>query len=173
MIGESHKNDGFDNDNSIRCNILRSVSNLIMIHSINRGYFTNHNTFLFNTTNVDKNLIECAKDVNYFVFQCTSVDKHPKLRSRHPQNAPNQQTLSTGRVSDEEVYICQACMIWCHREHGKRKGIKLGAPPVSSFPGFIRMLVFDGVRRCSIVGEKKCKCNHIMDCEFKKVEMVC
>lgn len=164
FIGARGDETDIDNTTSIRCHILRAVSNLIIIQSLNINEYGNKYMFVLDNVDVDPSFIQCQGEMKFDACKCKSNDMHSK--SANPTNV-----LEHPNNYLQDKLICQSCMIWCHQDHKERSCVKLGSsPPYSLFPGLFRMMFVDGVWRvkCSILGETKCYCNVITNCQLMK-----
>ena len=168
--------DSFRNMKSIRCNISRAVSTLAVIHEIKINDYDNFHHFLFHSMDIEPRFIECSKIIKYDAYRYEDKKCHPK-----PSNsttgmetttaASNGDYLSTSSNGNgNDTIICYPCIIYCHRDHKNRSHHKFGIPQTSSISGLLGMLFVDGARRikCSIVGERKCCCGDVGQCELEK-----
>ena len=162
----------------IRCNISRAVAQLSIIMEINDDSFLREHKsrILFPSTEVDPTLVECRKTIGCNGFMCDtnfSTTSSSSFTSITPsaQLEHSQSRLSRFLSSfKKEKLICEACINVCHNNHEQRTFFSFGEGSFTSKLGSFRRAVGYLARRikCSIVGETKCSCNDLTQCQILK-----
>ena len=179
-IISQRNDDKYDDIKSIRCNISRAVAQLSIIMEMREGTFFNSAStkILFHSAEVDPTFVECRKTIKFNAFKCNSThftipSSSSSITSSLPQLEQQQDQEPSSKILNffkKEKYVCEACAHVCHNNHLQRSYAKLGGGAFKTFFEGLRSVCGDMARfvKCSIVGETKCCCNELTECQLLK-----
>ena len=162
---------------SVRSHISRAINGLCIVHELEPNVYDKNNTYLFPSMEVDPSFMECNKVMKFEAFKCDDKNLYSYSLKKTTGATGTTTTVHHGthlttssNQNGKDKLICYPCILYCHQDHEDQSFVKLGGSTASSVLGHIGRLSVDGARRikCSIMGETKCRCGEITQCQLEK-----